>query len=663
MQILQNTNLLLQNISGKSGQLNIGDTLQVTIKERLNDKEAIVSMNGKQFTVKFEGEIPSKDRISIEIFGQSREGQLLVKVTDRHAKETVNQQGKPGNIQEQPKQPVSEAVKEFTDRGIAVTKENMTSIKKYLKSDSGTIEQKMETLRIMAKKQIPLTDMNLKSVHEALHGTSISDTVLSILGEMDASVQEKVPQTRKEDVKSDAPLEKILSKLLTATQINSTLNQDLSSNIPTLLSEQMETSNRKNEVEMSTKIFPETPEIETSTQQISSSETEKYLINEAVQSLKLDSKNVIVKEITEKLSQMAIDFKKVRQEISRNLDNITKIVENRSNQPTNIQQILESTIHKLDKAILQSDFLLYADMGAEKKLLSASSQLTEAKKFLEKGELAKANQMVKEVKANVESIIFKPSEVKMKHFITEKTQGETLTSAKQVSTLMQQTVQPFTETGSSSRNVYEMVRKLGLTHETETAISLMTKSGNQDQSQNNENLKEALLRVMRGEDVKPHIQQQAEQAVNQITGQQLLNKQDSSGLQNLFFQLPYLMDKQVENVKIYINSRKNGEKVDWENCSLIFSLETKKLGEIRVVLTAANRNVSLTFKSDQEELQTIIGSMTEITKERFGEIGYQLNSIGVKPTGLKEENKVVKPIVKPKSHEGLQPEKGFDFSI
>ncbi|MFJ5623469.1 hypothetical protein ACIQD3_12155 [Peribacillus loiseleuriae] len=663
MQILQNTNLLLQKISGKSGQLNIGDTLQVTIKERLNDKEAIVSMNGKQFTVKFEGEIPSKDRISIEISGQSREGQLLVKVTDRHAKEAVNQQGNPGNIQEQPKQPVSGAVKEFTDRGIAVTKENMTSIKKYLKSDSGTIEQKMETLRLMAEKQIPLTDMNLKSVHEALHGTSISDTILSIWGEMDASVQGKVPQIRKEDVKPDAPLEKILSKLLTATQINSTLNQDLSSNISTPLSEQMETSNRKNEVEMSTKIFPETPEIETSTQQISSSETEKYLINEAVQSLKLDSKNVIVKEITEKLSLMAIDFKKIRQEISRNLDNITRIVENRNNQPTNVQQILESTIHKLDKAILQSDFLLYADMGTEKKLLSASSQLTEAKKFLEKGEFTKANQMVKEVKANVESIIFKPSEVKMKHFITEKNQGEPLTSSKQVSTLMQQTIQPFTETGSSSRNVYEMVRKLGLTHETETAVSLMTKSGNQDQSQNNENLKAAMLRVMRGEDVKPHIQQQAEQAVNQITGQQLLNKQDSSGLQNLFFQLPYLMDKQVENVKIYINSRKNGEKVDWENCSLIFSLETKKLGEIGVVLTAANRNVGLTFKSDQEELQTIIGSMTEITKERFGEIGYQLNSIGVKPTGLKEENKVVKPIVKPQSHEGVQPEKGFDFSI
>ncbi|WP_049683183.1 hypothetical protein [Peribacillus loiseleuriae] len=662
MQILQNTNLLLQKISGQSGQLNIGDTLQVTIKERLNDKEAIISMNGKQFTVKFEGEIPSKDRISIEISGQSREGQLLVKVTDRHAKETVNQQGKPGNIQEQPKQPVSEAVKEFTNKGITVTKENLTSIKKYLRSDSGTIEQKMETLRTMAEKQIPLTDMNVKSVHEALHGASISDTVLSILGEMDASVQGKVPQTRKEDVKSDAPLEKILSKLLTATQINSTLNQDLSSNIPTSLSEQMETSNRKNEVEMSTKIFPETLEIETGTQQISSLETEKYLINEAVQSLKLDSKNVIVKEITEKLSQMAIDFKKMRQEISRNLDNITKIVNHRSNQPTNIQQILESTIHKLDKAILQSDFLLYADMGTEKKLLSASSQLSETKKFLEKGEFAKANQIVKEVKANVESIIFKPSEVKMKHFITEKPQGENLTSAKQVSTLMQQTIQPFTE-GSSSRNVYEMVRKLGLTHETETSVSLMTKSDNQDQGQNNENLKAALLRVMRGEDVKPHIQQQAEQAVHQITGQQLLNKQDSSGLQNLFFQLPYLMDKQVENVKIYINSRKNGEKVDWENCSLIFSLETKKLGEIGVVLTAANRNVSLTFKSDQEELQTIIGSMTEITKERFGEIGYQLNSIGVKPTGLKEENKVVNPIVKTQSHEGLQPEKGFDFSI
>ena len=99
--------------------------------------------------------------------------------------------------------------------------------------------------------------------------------------------------------------------------------------------------------------------------------------------------------------------------------------------------------------------------------------------------------------------------------------------------------------------------------------------------------------MMQNDDLKPQQMQQVEQAVNNITGQQLLNKQDSSGMQNLFFQLPYLMEKQVENIKIYVNSRKDGEKVDWENCSIYFVLETKKLGDIGVHLSSSEKNVSL----------------------------------------------------------------------
>ncbi|MBA9026743.1 hypothetical protein [Peribacillus huizhouensis] len=652
MQILQNANLLLQNISGKSAKLHVGDIVQVTVKERLSDQEAVVSVNGKLFTVKFEGEIPSENRISIEITGKTNEGSFLVRVSERDASETNMQQK---NIQEQPKQPLTDAVKVFTDKGIVVTKENLAALKKYLNNDSGTIDQKMATLKIIADKQIPITDLSLKSVHEALHGPAISDTLFSILDKMDAPVQENMPQPNADDKISAPALSKNLANELSANQ---KANEDFLTTVQPANRQPIETSN-PNHAEG--EISPVISEMEMNTKQIS--ETENYLINEAVQSLKVDSKNVIVTEITEKMAQMAIDFKKVRQEISRNLDTITKMVEHRHVQPANVQQIMESTIHKLDKAILQSDFLLYADMGTEKKLLSASSQLAEAKKFLEQGEYAKAHQIVKEVKANVESIIFKPSDVKIKHMITDKFPIESQSSTKQVANLIHQTVQPFTETGSISRTVYEMVRKLGLTHETETAVTLMTKSGHQEPNQNNENLKAALLRLIRSEDVKPHLQQQAEQAVQHITGQQLLNKPDSSGLQNLFFQIPYLLDKQVENVKIYLNSRKNGEKVDWENCQLIFSLETKKLGEIGVVLTAANRKVGLSFKSDKEELQRIVSDMTEVTKERFADIGYQLNAIGVKPAELIEENRAAKAIVKPESREALQKEKGFDFSI
>ena len=155
--------------------------------------------------------------------------------------------------------------------------------------------------------------------------------------------------------------------------------------------------------------------------------------------------------------------------------------------------------------------------------------------------------------------------------------------------------------------------------------------------QQTENVKAALLKMMQNEDLKPQQMQQVEQAVHNITGQQLLNKQDSSGMQNLFFQLPYLMDKQVENIKIYVNSRKDGEKVDWENCSIYFVLETKKLGDIGVHLSSSEKNVSLTFRSNKDKLDEKIAGLTEITQERFKEIGYNLNTMSVKPLREQKE--------------------------
>ncbi len=259
----------------------------------------------------------------------------------------------------------------------------------------------------------------------------------------------------------------------------------------------------------------------------------------------------------------------------------------------NVKQILESTIHKLDNAILKSDFLLYTDMSTEKKLLSASSQLAEAKKLLAKGEIAEANKLVKEVKTNIENIMFKPSDVKVKHFVSDKLGLENFSSTKQIANTLEQAVQPFSNGESSSRQMYEALRKLGLTHENEAGFSLVSKSGAPVDQQQNENVKAALMKMMQNDDLKPQQMQQVEQAVNNITGQQLLNKQDSSGMQNLFFQLPYLMEKQVENIKIYVNSRKDGDKVDWENCSIYFVLETKKLGDIGVHLSSSEKNVSL----------------------------------------------------------------------
>ena len=78
------------------------------------------------------------------------------------------------------------------------------------------------------------------------------------------------------------------------------------------------------------KIEQNTMSQQPSTNENTLSQAEQYAINEAIQTLKMDSQNVMVTEISKKLSQMAIDFKQLKREITKNLDNVSKMLENRN---------------------------------------------------------------------------------------------------------------------------------------------------------------------------------------------------------------------------------------------------------------------------------------------------------------------------------------------
>ncbi|WP_110928455.1 hypothetical protein [Bacillus massiliglaciei] len=830
MQILQMMNQMMNQAGAKAEAPKAGDMVQLTVKERVSDTEAVVSINGSLVKVKFEGGVPKDDRLSVAISGTSEDGQLIVRVAEQKVPDSASQRNVPANVLDHQ---TSEAVREFKSRGMEVTKENVTAIKAYLSEDSGTIEEKMKTIKLMAEKGIPFTLAAVKAVTEAMNGNPLPvlmEEIESIIKLSESSKESKPapdlpvlkdsvkmadsavpsqkpifadhPQAPKDPVKMmdsqksvladdpepspllagdddpentpeatkrflvKEPLTEVNRYIFNGKEADSAIKlpvrRDVSESVPNLrapkdpvkmmdaaapsqkpiladdpessplipenapeatkafsVKEPLMEANRyifnEKEVDSLSKLperntksepapdlwapkdpvkmmdaqvpgqkpiladdpepSPLIPENESLENEIATkavpmkeqlTEAERYLINETVQALPLDSKNILVTEISEKLSQMAIDFKKVKQEVTRNLDNTLHLLESPKIPQANVKQIIDSTIHKLDKAIMQSDFLLYADMKTEKNMLQASSRLAEAKSLLAKGEVNQAHQIVKEVKTQIESLIFKPSVAKVQHYVSVKA-FEGASPAQQVSAFMQQVSKPFAENNPSARQTFELVRSLGLTHETDAVSSMMKQAGSQDQGQRNpqqENLKSALMRLMGDEETKPQLHQKAEQVLNQITGQQLLNKQDTSGQQNLFFQLPLLLDKQVENVKIYIQSRKNGEKVDWENCSLVFSLETKKLGEVGVVLTAANRNVSLTFQNDKDKLEKAVEEMTEVTKERFKEIGYQLQSLGTKPSSSQSSD--LQPPKQPISRHipaVQKSEKGFDFTI
>ncbi|WP_139892177.1 hypothetical protein [Bacillus sp. D386] len=371
-------------------------------------------------------------------------------------------------------------------------------------------------------------------------------------------------------------------------------------------------------------------------------ESEQNAINQIIQGLNLSSKDVIVTEISKKLSQLTIDFIHIKREITRNLDQSIQMMEQKQPQ---VKQVLESTIKQLDQAILKGEFMLYTDMSTEKKLLQSSSRLQEAKNLLMSGKFLEANQIVKEVKASVEGLLFKPSDVKVKHFVA----GMTSNVGEDVFT---QGAKPE----QSGRNVLELIRKLGMMNEHEVAKSFL----NGKQPEMPQTVKSSLLSILQSDQLNPKLAQQVEQAVQNLTGQQLLAKPDSSGMQNLAMQLPLLLHKEVENVKVFVNSQSDKDQIDWENCSLYFVMETKRLGEIGISLTATNRNLFLTFKSDKEDLQQSMTRISDSSLDRFKEIGYSIGSVQFKPMTVetKSSEREASPTV-----QTAFTKKGYDITI
>ncbi|OEF97820.1 hypothetical protein [Desulfuribacillus alkaliarsenatis] len=183
------------------------------------------------------------------------------------------------------------------------------------------------------------------------------------------------------------------------------------------------------------------------------------------------------------------------------------------------------------------------------------------------------------------------------------------------------------------------------------------------------NLKTAVMELIKQNVAQRALgQQNAEQTLAQLTGQQLLSKGDSqSNNQSMFFQLPVAFQEQINNLKVFINGKGKREKIDWENCSLYFLLETKKLGEIGIQISATNRNLSVTVKNDTPGLQRFFDPLIERFKEQLDEVGYHI--MGVKFSKLTEEKEKQANPSKTGDENGKQvdsgtyKQKGFDLKI
>ncbi|MGG4406357.1 hypothetical protein ABEP13_11155 [Geobacillus stearothermophilus] len=376
--------------------------------------------------------------------------------------------------------------------------------------------------------------------------------------------------------------------------------------------------------------------------------------------LSLESKQFFVQTVAKKMAQAALDFKTVKRDVMRQLETVAQVAENKS-PAARLQatSMLEMAIKQLDNAILKSDIMLFTDMVTEKQLMKASSALAEAKKRLRQGDAAGARNIVNEVKNMLANIVFKPSEAKVKHFV--RMHGETTAdSSKAFLEQVNQVMQPPVD-GPSARHVFDTIRRLGLTHEHEAAEWLVFK-GNQEESAS-QNMKEVLLRL--AQSGNESVARQAEQALTNLTGQQLLNKWDgTAGWQSVFFTLPLLWQNEVQNVNVYVNARQHGERIDWENCQLYFLLETRKLGDLGILLHANERNLSITLRNDRDDFAEKVKPFIDIAKEKLEEIGYRVTAVNVAKLTNDAHQKDEPPSPAPSAHPYRRfAERGYDWTI
>jgi hypothetical protein len=784
---MQITNqMVTRQMNDSQAKVAAGDLGPVFIKERVSGNQATVLFKGQEFSAMFEGAVPSSDRMLAEVVGMPEKGKLVLKeyaqpIVAKSETQSIDSRLLKAGFDPADQPALKDALKIFDGKGLSLTKEDLATLNKFINENPGTIPEKLEAVKVLAHKNLPVTMNHLNAIHTALHGPDMKDAlrelsgeikfeapqarsnpssvdvpkgsgrididqilqqirdgklsaqdVEALIGRLDPKGSAEIEQLKKDIAKAlqiyaagtertqksgnpesiadgqklqkiayaklretlevlaaqlnktsekhnpddhlrnlhsslkDAQKEASLTKALDMvgkaladfagdqnfTQINNTFEK-----ASQLADQGRELAARRMVADAVNQLEKEHPSLQKSGEQLSLTEAEQYAINESLQSLSLQSKTLLVTEISKKLSQLAIDFKKVKQEITKSLDHVALMLD-KGGSKVNVNQTLDAAINKLDNAILKSNFMLYTDMLTEKKMLNASSRLAEARNLLAKGEVSQASLLVKEVKTTLDQIIYKPSNTRVQHFVTEQSLlNSSGTLEEQLAYGIKQAVRPMPDQEYSARQVFESLRRLGLTHENDAANTLVFGSKG-DQDELNQNVKARLIQ-MAAQDAEG--QGKAEQALANLTGQQLLNKQDPSGMQNLFMQMPFLLYQKMENIKVFINSQKSGEKIDWENCSLYFVLETKKLGEVGIHVTAQNKNISIAFNSKKDDLDKMLEPMTQLSKERLEEIGYKLEALKAKKTESEVGSNVSEESVSP-----LTPaftEKGYDFTI
>lgn len=371
----------------------------------------------------------------------------------------------------------------------------------------------------------------------------------------------------------------------------------------------------------------------------------------------------VVESMTIKMQDVAEEFKVAQKDMLQTMEKA--ISEEKPLTTEQVKDVLNSVINKLDDVLLKSDVPLYTSMSMEKNLLKMSSDLQTARQHLAKGDIADAKNIIKTVHGKLEEAVFKPSERKVQGFALK--QSEAFLQDKEMMQL-----QSYKQEGVSARNVLELFRNLGLNHEYEVSEKLSQLKTLEKEMKLDTNLKEVLHKLDQDEKQENKTVETIEKSLNNLNGQQLLNKQgQKNSQQTLFFNIPMVNDQEIKNMKLYVNSRDANNRLDWENCSLYFVIDLKQYGPTGIKVDIKDRGVSITVKNDDQHLKDVIEPLLDNLGDMFEDVGLKEKDVRFVPLDnhkkfgrdMLKDKPVIEEVAKSMNTAYTEPKKGFDFKI
>lgn len=670
------TNEVFNNSYGANNQnvdLKENDIYNASIKTRLSGNEAVVKIRGTDFNVSFQGEVPKNSNISLQVLG-IKNNTISVKEISQGLNGSELNAGVEDIISKlnmKVTDELKQAVKTMKDNDIPINKENLKNVEEFFSKASGETSDKLDTISALAGKGIEFSPSNLEAVHEALHGQDLDKTLAGLSSREELLTTEVIRDIRRAiasgkslDMISEIIKEKILDKEL-AMKLEKVLNQ-----VEVLKALGKEEEGLIKIVDVLNEIQGNFIEGENTIEDFNPEELQNSArLQQALTGIEPSVKAYVMTKISTGMAQATDKFKDLKREVTRNIDTMIRVTKStNTNVADHLKGVLEKSIDIIDNAILKSEITLYTDMKTERQLLGISSQLADARRMLSKGNNSEAVKILDNVKGKLMNINWRPSENKVIHAATKDSMFTgNVPQLDNIALNLNNIVNSFQNQQPTARNTFDLFRALGLNYDSEIAQKLTGNLEELSQKDIQKNLKAILLKLTEGEGKslqEGSSSQSIVKALNNLTGQQLLSKQDSNPhQQSMYFNIPVNIEGELKNVKLFIKGRKKSEKIDWENSNLYFMIDTKKMGPTGINISSTERNLSLTIKNDNSGLENSMTNLSDKLKQNLEEVGY--NVVGFKFARLNEQSKESNQDNKLKNNfvlPGLN-QKGFDYKI